>query len=244
MTAAGQSLASASGCGGGLHWAQIMARDVKRKLMVMPSNNSSAIVHYWAGKYEGRIGWLVGPSAMKKTKLRPWMPFAMDNDAFASWTTGRPWDEAAWLAMLNNVRDQKLTPRWVLVPDVVADRDDTLAKWEQYAPIAACYGWPLAIAVQDGMTPADIPANAEVIFIGGTTEWKWRSLPMWARTGARVHVGRVNEVERLHICERWRVESVDGTGWMQGTENGRQARALGQWLDGTALPNGELGIAA
>jgi hypothetical protein len=136
-----------------LHWAQIMARDVKRKLMVMPSNNSSAIVHFWAGRY----------------------------------------------------------------------------------------GWPLAIAVQDGMTPADIPANAEVIFIGGTTEWKWRSLPMWAQTGARVHVGRVNEVERLHICERWRVESVDGTGWMQGTENGRQARSLGQWLAGL-LPHMELAI--
>ncbi len=23
---------------------------------------------------------------MRKTKLRPWMPFALDNDAFASWT--------------------------------------------------------------------------------------------------------------------------------------------------------------
>jgi hypothetical protein len=234
---------AAHGCGG-LHWAQIMARDVKRKIMVMPSNNSSAIVHYWAGKYEGRIGWLVGPSAMKKTKLRPWVPFALDNDAFASWTTGRPWDEAAWLAMLGNVRAQGLSPKWVLVPDVVADRDATLAKWAKYASVAACYGWPLAIAVQDGMTPADIPANAQVIFIGGTTEWKWRSLPMWARTGARVHVGRVNEVERLHICERWRVESVDGTGWMQGTENGRQAKALGQWLEGKALPPRELGLAA
>ena len=53
----------ASGCGG-LHWAQIMVRDVKRKLMVMPSNNSSAIVHYWTGRYDGRIGLLVGPSAM------------------------------------------------------------------------------------------------------------------------------------------------------------------------------------
>jgi hypothetical protein len=223
-----------------LHWAQILAYDVKRKLMVMPSNNSSAIVHYWAGKYEGRIGWLVGPSAMKKTKLRSWMPFALDNDAFASWTTGRPWDEAAWLNMLTAVAMHNLTPLWVLVPDVVADREATLAKWEQYAPVAARYGWPLAIAVQDGMTPADIPISAEVIFIGGTTEWKWRSLPMWAQTGKRVHVGRVNEVERLHICERWRVESVDGTGWMQGTEHGRQATALAEWLAGQRKPQPDL----
>jgi hypothetical protein len=223
-----------------LHWAQIMALDVKRKLMVMPSNNSSAIVHYWAGRYDGRIGWLVGPSAMRKTKLRSWIPFACDNDAFASFTTGKPWDEAAWLAMLTQIRNDGLTPKWVLVPDVVADREATLAKWEQYAPVATRYGWPLAIAVQDGMTPADIPATAEVIFVGGTTEWKWRSLPMWAQTGMRVHVGRVNEIDRLHICERWRVESVDGTGWMRGGEHGRQAQDLGRWLAGDKQPHAEL----
>jgi len=224
-----------------LHWGQIMARDKPRqKLMVMPSNNSSAIVHYWAGRYQDRIGWLVGPSAMRKTKLRKWIPFALDNDAFASWTTGRPWDETAWLNMLGNVRAQGMTPRWVLVPDVVADREATLAKWDCYAPIAARFGWPLSMAVQDGMTPADVPVEADVIFIGGTTEWKWRSLPMWAETGRRIHVGRVNEVERLFVCERWRVESVDGTGWMQGTENGRQARALASYLANETQPHNEL----
>lgn len=216
-----------------LHWGQIIARDNPRqKLMVMPSNNSSAIVHFWAGRYPDRIGWLVGPSAMRKTKLRKWMPFALDNDAFASWTTGRPWDEGAWMKMLTTVRRQGLAPRWVLVPDVVADREATLAKWEHYAPIASRYEWPLAMAVQDGMTPADVPVEAAVIFVGGTTKWKWRSLPMWSKTGRRIHVGRVNEVEKLIICERWRVESVDGTGWMQGTENGRQARQLESWLAG------------
>jgi hypothetical protein len=206
----------------------------------MPANNASGIVYYWAGKYEGRIGWLVGPSAMKKTKLRPWMPFALDNDAFGCWCKGAEWDETAWLAMLTSVRLHGLHPRWVLVPDVVADREATLAKWDQYAKTAASYGWPLAFAVQDGMTPEDVPAEAEVVFIGGTTEWKWQTLPMWARTGKRVHVGRVNEVDRLHICERWRVESVDGTGWLQGTENGRQAKALAGWLAGTAKPHAEL----
>lgn len=225
-----------------LHWAQIMARDVKRRLMVMPSNNSSAIVHYWAGKHEGRIGWLVGPSAMAKTKLRPWMPFALDNDAFASWTTGREWDESAWIEMMQSVRLQGMKPLWVLVPDVVADRDATIAKWQQYAPVAQAFGWPLAMAVQDGMTPEDVPASASVIFIGGTTKWKWQSLPMWAQTGKRIHVGRVNEVDRLHICERWRVESVDGTGWMQGTDQGRQARDLEQWLSGLRTPHPDLSL--
>ena len=112
--------------------------------------------------------------------------------------------------MLKAVHLSGMAPRWVLVPDVVMDRAATLAKWAEYAPVAARYGgWPLAIAVQDGMTPADIPAEAQVIFVGGSTAWKWRSLPMWAHTGMRVHVGRVNEVERLQICERWRWHRLD-----------------------------------
>lgn len=226
-----------------LHWAQIAAIDHNRSLMVMPANNSSAIVHYWAGKHPGKIGWLIGPTAISKTKLRPWIPFALDNDAFASWTKRQAWDEAAWIAMLRAVRAQSMKPRWVLVPDVVADREATLEKWDQYAPTAAAYGWPLAFAVQDGMAPADIPENAEVVFVGGTTEWKWRTLPIWAATGRRLHVGRVNELDRLHICERLRVESVDGTGWMRATGGGRQAQDLAAWLDGSAKPQPELALA-
>jgi len=206
----------------------------KRPLMVMPANHSSAIIHYWSGKYPGKLGWLIGPTALPKTKLRPWMPFALDNDAFSAWSKGREWSESAWVGMLDRVKLSGMSPRWVLVPDVVADRDATLAKWEQYEPVAGRYGWQLAIAVQDGMTPADLPEGA-VIFVGGTTEWKWRSLPMWCATGRRVHVGRVNEVEKLFVCERLGVESVDGTGWMQGTETGRQAKALGSWLAGSLV---------
>jgi hypothetical protein len=70
----------------------------KSPLMVMPANHSSAIVHYWAGKYPGRLGWLIGPTALPKTKLRPWMPFALDNDAFSAWAKSREWDEGAWIA--------------------------------------------------------------------------------------------------------------------------------------------------
>lgn len=222
-----------------LHWTRIMERRAG-KLMVMPSNNSSAIVHHWSGRFPGRIGWLVGPSAMPKTKLRYWMPFALDNDAFGAWVSKRAWDENAWMDMLRAVQLSGLTPLWALVPDVVADRDATLRNWERYAPVASLYGWPLAFAVQNGMTPADIPQDAAVIFIGGTTEWKWQTLPMWAETGKRVHVGRVNEVERLHICERWSVESVDGTGWMRGSEHGRQCKDLQAWLEGRAIEHPEM----
>jgi len=124
-----------------------------------------------------------------------------------------------------------LNPLWVLVPDVVADKEATLKKWSIYSPIAKSFGWPLAFAVQDGMTPDDVPDEC-LIFVGGTTEWKWDTVPMWAATGRRVHVGRVNSIEKVILCENLGIESVDGTGWMRGTIEGRQGKDLENWLKG------------
>jgi hypothetical protein len=205
-------------------------------MMVMPSNHSSPLVHYAAGKYPGRVGWLVGPSAMPKTKLRKWMPFACDNDAFAAWTSGNPWSESAWVAMLNRLNSSPFSPLWVLVPDVVANREATLAAWDKYAPKASEYGWPLAFALQDGMSPGDVPSGADIVFVGGTTEWKWKSLPMWCDHFPRVHVGRVNELHRLRSCERLGVESVDGTGWFRDGAGGRKEIALESWLKNETNP--------
>ena len=200
-------------------------------MMLMPANHSSPTVHYLAGKYPNRLAWLVGPSAMSKTKLRPWMPYALDNDAFSAWSQKKPWDVEAWRALLQWAQLSRHKPLWVLVPDVVADREATLQNWVRYAPEAAAYKWPLAFAVQDGMTPADVPADAAIVFVGGTTRWKWQTLPMWAESCARVHVGRVNELRRLWTCEEYGVESVDGTGWFRDTQDGRRIRHLKLWLE-------------
>jgi hypothetical protein len=200
-------------------------------MMLMPANHSSPTVHYLAGKYPNRLAWLVGPSAMSKTKLRPWMPYALDNDAFSAWSQKKPWDVEAWRALLQWAQLSRHKPLWVLVPDVVADREATLQNWVRYAPEAAAYKWPLAFAVQDGMTPADVPADAAIVFVGGTTRWKWQTLPMWAESCARVHVGRVNELRRLWTCEEYGVESVDGTGWFRDTQDGRRIRYLKLWLE-------------
>ena len=216
-----------------MHWAHIIADRVK-PMMVMPANHSCPIVHWWAGAFPGRIGWLVGPTAMPKTKLRKWMPFALDNDAFGAWTNGTPWDEKAWREMLRCVRMTRLRPRWALVPDVVADKSATIAKWAEFAPVVREHGFLTAFALQDGMTPDDVPVDADVMFLGGTTEWKWFSLPMWAGLGRRLHVGRVNSLERLWTCERLGVESVDGTGWMRDTIESGKGADLAAWIEGRA----------
>lgn len=190
-------------------------------MIVMPSNNSGIQVGYLCGKYPGRIGWLIGPGGW----LVPpsWMPYAIDNGAYGAWANNRPWDEGEFIKLLERVRVNSLRchfPLWVVVPDVVADREGTLRMWEKWSPIVAhmLQGTELAMAVQDGMTPEDVPENATVVFVGGTTEWKWRYLRMWTDSFPRVHVARVNSERTLWMAHEAGAVSVDGTGWVRGGE--------------------------
>lgn len=162
------------------------------------------------------------------------MPFALDNDAFTAWQKQHEWSESAWLSMMHAVASMPQLPLWALVPDVVADRAATLRRWQQYNSVVREFGFTPAFAVQDGMSEADIPPDAEVLFIGGTTEWKWQHLPRWCNLGRRVHVGRCNSLRRLLWCEHLGVESLDGTGWFRGTETSPQATALIRWVKGEA----------
>jgi len=167
------------------------------------------------------------------------MPYALDNDAFIAWSQKKEWNASAWREMLKWAKMTGMDPLWCLVPDVVANREATLANWKQYSPEAEKYKWPLAFAVQDGMTPQDVPANAAVIFVGGSDAFKFRSLPMWCKCFPRVHVGRVNEVKVLQICERLGAESADGSGWFRDT---RRMPLLESWMDKTFLETPELGL--
>ena len=81
-------------------------------------------------------------------------------------------------------------------------------------------------------TPADIPAAAGVLCIGGSTSnngrggWKWRTLERWCQVHPAVHVFRVNSPEKLKICRDLGVESIDGTGWPIGGPGSPQWRGM------------------
>jgi hypothetical protein len=68
------------------------------------------------------------------------------------------------------------------------------------------------------MTPQDVPSDADVIFVGGSTDWKRRTMSMWCEVFDRVHVGRINTERWLWECDEAGAESCDGTGWFRGRQ--------------------------
>lgn len=202
-------------------------------MMVMFGANGNPTAYYLIGAYRGKVGMLMGPSRM--VKPRHWMPFACDNDRFIAWRDKSEWSEPEWIKMLHKIKSSGHRPLWVAVPDVVMDAAGTLNHWGIYYPIVKRFGFPAAFVVQDGHTPGDVPKDACLVFVGGSTEFKYRTLPMWCSNFPRVHVGRVNEIWRLERLVELGVESCDGSGWFRDTDEGRRIRGLEAFLDGSNI---------
>lgn len=196
-------------------------------MIVMLSNNTGFDMGFIAGTYPGQVGWLFSPNGWRTPKRG--LPYALDNGAYSAFVNNAPWDEDAYVRTLEKAKRHH-APRWLLVPDVVADKAATLALWQQWRRALRDYGWPLAFAVQDGMTQDDVPPDADVIFVGGSTEWKWATMWRWCEKNPRVHVGRVNGYQGLWDCRDAGAESCDGTGWFRG--DAAQLAGLEAYLSG------------
>ena len=211
-------------------------------MIVMPANATGWFFHCLA-RETGRLGHLYSPGAQRGPW--PWFPFALDNGAFSCWDMTDNWfDDAKWEAMQPEweklIRWAAPTgmARWAIVPDVPGDMERTFEKWESslYRTVADAEINP-ALAVQDGMVPADVKAldnRPSVICVGGSTEWKWETAEEWIRSFPRVHVLRCNSPEKLHWLESLGAESCDGTGWNRGDR--RQTQGLEDWARKKSQP--------
>lgn len=140
--------------------------------------------------------------------------YAIDNGAWTAHKRQEPFDvkaferAVAWGA-------QKAD--WIILPDIVAGGLSSLRMSMEWA--GRLHGiCPMLLAVQDGMSPDDVRSlvGPDIgIAVGGTTEWKERSAPMWGRlakqSGAHLHVLRVNTVRRIKICSFVGADSFDGS---------------------------------
>ena len=194
-------------------------------MTVMPSNNTGFEAGRIFGVYPERMAHLHSVDSPREPKVG--VEWALDNGIFGAWSGGREWSEKPFYRYLE--RFSAWRPRWAVVPDAVADRELTLSRWREHSQRVSEFGVPLAFAVQDGMVPRDVPQEAAVVFVGGSTEWKWRNLKTWTKNFPRVHVGRVNTERLLWMAHRAGAESCDGTGWFRGDQG--QLRGLVRYLE-------------
>jgi hypothetical protein len=142
--------------------------------------------------------------------------YAVDNGAWSAHQRGVPWDADAFLRA---VRILGSHADFVIVPDIVGDGKRSHERTAAWLPFLRGHTHTLLIPVQDGMVQDDIlpfGLGANVgIFLGGTTEWKLKTMGSWGQLARRIgcyyHVGRVNTARRIHRCHASGAHSFDGT---------------------------------
>lgn len=165
-----------------------------------------------------RAGWRVLVSATGVLN-RQGMPWALDNGAWTAHQQRQPFDGTAFRAAIAWGLMQPVAPDWVAIPDVVGDASATWRSVYEWLPRIPGQ-WLRLLVVQDGMSPALIRSVVGLhglgIFVGGSTDWKWSTVPLWAewaqRIGCYCHVGRVNTQQGIRACLDAGVDSCDGSG--------------------------------
>lgn len=143
---------------------------------------------------------------------------AIDNGAWSCFQSGLPFDSDGFWRLIETSGG---AADWVVIPDKVADGANSLEFSESWMP--RLKGLPLLLlAVQDGMEPEDVraffqryPSQRFGIFLGGSTEWKLRTMYGWGMVahalGVYYHVARVNSAKRIKLAQEAGADSVDGT---------------------------------
>lgn len=147
-----------------------------------------------------------------------------------------------WLAWLEQVGPTG-DCLFATLPDVVGDYRATWERSARYVARVRALGFKVGIVLQDGVENDpfiwhSILNAADVVFIGGSTEWKLgpavaRLVAEAKARGLQVHMGRVNSFKRLAYAASIGCDSADGTFLKFGTKADRPAKMakVTSWLD-------------
>jgi hypothetical protein len=160
---------------------------------------------------QGLLGMLSTPNEGRTPAVG--VTWAADNGCFSKNYVG----DQALMAWLQRHAGQAGSCLFATAPDVVGDAAATLERSAPHLPTIRALGYPAALVAQDGLEHLTVPWDEfDVLFIGGSTEWKLgrhaRELAAEAkRRGKWVHMGRVNSARRWSYAEYIGCDSVDGT---------------------------------
>ncbi len=158
-------------------------------------------------------GLLVGPRSYPPSEVARWSLWAADNDCF---NIGEHFDSDNYLAWLDRLPRDGC--KFALAPDVPFDWRASIQRSAMFTETMLEMGFPVALALQEGATPASVPweGGYEAVFIGGSRAWKWSGevavLVQAARErGMWVHWGRANSYRTLSYARAIGCDSADGT---------------------------------
>lgn len=181
----------------------------------------------------GRIGMIATPNEGRAPL--PGVRWAADNGCFSTRYVG----DTRWIAWLRRHAGHASRCLFATAPDVVGHAAATLARSAPWLPAIRELGYPAALVAQDGLEDLTIPwAAFDVLFIGGSTEWKLSPAAAEIaaearRRGKPVHMGRVNSRRRWTYAEHIGCDSADGTFLAFGPDT--NLARLGTWLDQPSL---------
>lgn len=162
---------------------------------------------------EGRLVQMVTPK--QGNRLPHGVKWAADNGAFTE--RGREgFSVNGYLAWLSKHSDKAQNCLFATAPDVLMDAAATWETSREVLPKIRTLGFPAALVAQDGIENIKVDWDAfDVLFLGGSTDWKLG--PAAARIaqearlrGKWVHMGRVNSRRRLRYASAF-CDSADGT---------------------------------
>lgn len=179
-------------------------------------------------QYSNKLGLAFTPRDYFK---RYQYPFFYDNGAYSAFVNEQEWNSEVFLYGLKNLMFYERQPDFCVLPDIVAGGRSSLKRsiiWldfliHRYPNYIKWY-----LAVQNGIKQSDIKdiiksEYIDGIFVGGTLEWKLKTLPDWVEfaniSNKNIHVGRIGTLKRLLYCERLGVNSVDSSNFIKHDKN-------------------------
>jgi hypothetical protein len=181
---------------------------------------------------EAGLGLLIQPMTKQyRSHIPDYALWAADNGCF---TTAGTFDEGRWWQWLVTMADEPGC-LFATAPDVVGEAQATLDRSAPWLPLIRDLGYPAALVAQDGLEKLPVPwDDFDVLFIGGSTEWKLGQaaarLTLQAKNrGKHVHMGRVNSGKRLRHADSIGCDTADGT-YLAFGPNTNLPRLL-RWLD-------------
>lgn len=186
-----------------------------------------------AAQTQRQLGVLAQPGNALHRTGPSFSAWGIDNGGFGMALRGQAWTPQlvdTYLAYLAKVQREVDTSStlFATAPDVLHVVDgqligDATATWEQSLPTfdrIRAAGFKAALVAQDGLETFDHPTfdwdAFDVLFLGGSTEWKTGAgaahvTQLAKARGKWVHMGRVNSYKRLRIAQLMGCDSADGT---------------------------------